>query len=585
MKILCKIKNILISFNVSTKRFPLTVVLSALTSFAFIIQTEISVSENANLHQTLTRIAMILCLSIPLSLIINFLFERYEDIKNSSKILIYLSSIVFLIIYYIFFLNKINMISSTRYAALNLALYLIALIIPYFYDKENIELYSVRLLTRFFITILYSIVLQLGISAILFTIDKLLGIHVYSNLYIYVWFLICGIFFPGYFLAEVPKKDENLILSDYSKVLKILLLYIVIPLLSVYTIILYIYFGKLVFTLQWPKGLVANLVLWYSAITSIVIYLVYPLIIENSWLKTFIFYITKFIIPLIIILFLSIGIRIKAYGITENRYFVVALGLWVLIIMLYFNISKKKKNIFLPLSLAIIIILSVFGPFNAYSASVLSQSKRFENILIKNNMLSENKAIRPSTNIPDKDKKEISSILTYFENYHSFNDLKYLPKGFQMQDMKNVFGFEYMYSWSTNETNNYFSYFLYDLNTPIEIKGYDYLFNFRYPGNLQSQSKERLKVEYSYDTRIIKIFLDNNKLFEKDLTLIAKDINNKYGFQSEGKVSLSDMTYTFENEKLKIKFIIFSVNGNEDTTSKDNIRINSIEFDLLVNIK
>lgn len=210
MKILCKIKNILISFNVSTKRFPLTVVLSALTSFAFIIQTEISVSENANLHQTLTRIAMILCLSIPLSLIINFLFERYEDIKNSSKILIYLSSIVFLIIYYIFFLNKINMISSTRYAALNLALYLIALIIPYFYDKENIELYSVRLLTRFFITILYSIVLQLGISAILFTIDKLLGIHVYSNLYIYVWFLICGIFFPGYFWQKYLKRMKIL---------------------------------------------------------------------------------------------------------------------------------------------------------------------------------------------------------------------------------------------------------------------------------------------------------------------------------------------------------------------------------------
>ncbi|QCX34182.1 DUF4153 domain-containing protein [Caloramator sp. E03] len=584
MKIFNQIKKILISFKQSIRRFPLTLTLSTLTSIILIAQLEISKSENANLHETLSRFAMILALSIPVSLIITFLFERYKKVKKSAKFLIYFVSLVFLIIYYLFCLEKFDMVSTTRFIALNLAFYLIALITPFFYNRENLELYTIKLVTRFFVTMLYSVVLQSGIGAILFTIDKLLGIHVYSNIYIYMWFLICGIFIPGYFLAGIPNEDEDILSIEYSKVLKILLLYIIMPLISIYTIILYIYFIKIVIAFQWPKGIVANLVLWYSAITSIVIFLIFPLKDENSWVKYFIFYITKIIIPLIIIMFLSIGIRIKAYGITENRYFVVALGIWVFIVMLYYNISKIKKNIFLPLTLSIIAILSVIGPWSSYSLSVLSQNKRFESILIKNKMLN-NKTIKPSANISDEDKKDISSILSYFERYHSFKELKYIPDNFQISDMKSIFGFEYMDIWYNNEINDFFSYMLGDLSTPVDIKGYDYLFSFRYPKNINSQSNSRLKVEYSYDNQKIKIFLDNINVFEKDLSSIVKNIHNKYGYINKERIDLSDMTYIFETDRLNIKLIMFSINGMKDTASKDNIKINSIEFDLLVRIK
>lgn len=582
MKMFNQIKKILISFRQSIKRFPLTLALSTLTSIILIAQLEISKSENTNLHEALTRFAMVLALSVPVSLIITFLFERYKSIKKTAKILIYLISLGFLIIYYLFFLKKFDMISTTRFIALNLSFYLIALITPFFYNRKNLELYTIKLITRFFITILYSVVLQSGISAILFTIDKLLGIHVYSNIYIHVWFLICGIFIPGYFLAGVPNEDEDILSIEYSKVLKILLLYIIMPLISIYTIILYIYFIKIVIAFQWPKGIVANLVLWYSAITSIVIFLISPLKDENNWVKYFIFYITKIIIPLIIIMFLSIGIRIKEYGITENRYFVVALGIWVFIVMLYYNISKIKKNIFLPLTLSIIAILSVSGPWSSYSLSVLSQNKRFERILIKNKMLN-NKTIKPSSNISDRDKKDISSILSYFERYHSFKELKYIPDNFQISDMKSIFGFEYMDIYS--EINDFFSYMLGDLNSPVDVKGYDYLFSFRYPKNVNSQSNSRLKVEYSYENQNIKIYLDNVNVFEKDLSSIVKNIHNKYGYINKERIDLSDMTYIFETDKLNIKLIMFSINGMKDTASKDNIRINSIEFDLLIKIK
>jgi len=57
------------------------------------------------------------------------------------------------------------------------------------------------------------------------------------------------------------------------------------------------------------------------------------------------------ILPLLAMMFIAMGIRINAYGITENRYFVLAAGLWVTGSMLYLIISKEPRNVYLPASL------------------------------------------------------------------------------------------------------------------------------------------------------------------------------------------------------------------------------------------
>ena len=52
-------------------------------------------------------------------------------------------------------------------------------------------------------------------------------------------------------------------------------------------------------------------------------------------------YFPKAILPLIVMMFISIGIRINAYGLTENRYYVVALGIWAFLVMIYFAFGKN----------------------------------------------------------------------------------------------------------------------------------------------------------------------------------------------------------------------------------------------------
>jgi hypothetical protein len=472
----------------------------------------------------------------------------------------------------------------TRYIALSIAFYFAALLIPYFYERTNFELYVIKLILRFFTTLIFSIVLQLGISAILLTIDSLLGIQVYSNLYLYIWFIICGIFAPTFFLAGVPPNNLELEVEDYPKILKILLLYIVIPLISVYTLILYLYFAKVLITYKWPVGLVGHLVLWYSVISIFVIFLVYPLIAESKWVKNFIFWFPKLILPLIIMMFVSVGIRVSAYGITENRYFVLALGLWALGIMLYWSIARKNRNIVLPLSLAVIVFLSVIGPWSAYSTSIFSQNNRFKGILSKYNMIKDNTIIKPSSTIKAEDEKEINAILKYFNNSHSLMNVKYLPKDFKLTEVKNLFGFEYKDDYYGPQDNVYFSYSLNFVSSPHNISGFDYLFNFRYPGNTQNQSNQKIKAEFNRESQEFMMNYNGIEIYKRSLSDFAEELYEKYGTTSDKTITSEEMTFVDENKDVKIKFLFINIYGNRNT-AENKTTIENMEFDVLVDIK
>src|SRR5690606_32311453 len=153
--------------------------------------------------------------------------------------------------------------------------------------------------------------------------------------------------------------------EDYSIVLKVLLLYIVIPLLTAYTAILYIYFIKIIISWEWPIGLVSHLVLWYALIVTAVLFLITPMRDENKWANIFSKWMPIIILPILIMMFISMGIRINAYGVTENRYYVVVMGLWIFGIMVYYSLVKKPLNILLPTTLAVIALLSVLGPLSS----------------------------------------------------------------------------------------------------------------------------------------------------------------------------------------------------------------------------
>ena len=160
-------------------------------------------------------------------------------------------------------------------------------------------MYVITIFTGFFITLIYSIVLYSGLSVILFTVDKLLGIIIPGKLYYYTWLFVVFIFALSYFLTGIPLENQEITPKSYPKLLKILLLYIIMPLLTAYTIILYVYFGKIIVTWRWPIGILSNLVLWYSVIVTILLFFITPISKEINFANKFLKFAPKIILPLL----------------------------------------------------------------------------------------------------------------------------------------------------------------------------------------------------------------------------------------------------------------------------------------------
>lgn len=581
MRLLKSLKSMLQSLYNSVKCFPVTISLSTLTTVMVIMAIEAAKIKTGNLSEVYIRLGMATALGIPISLLFKFVFERLEKRSLVAKVSSYILGGAFLVLYYLFWLPDFEMVSITRYLGVTLAFYLLALAAPYCFQRVNFEIYITRLITRFIITLVFAGVLQMGLYAILLTLNGLLGVAIYPNLYLYIWITILGVFAPVHFLGGVPSSDLDR--KDFPEVLKVLLLYIIMPLLAIYTLILYIYFAKIIITLQWPVGLVGHLVLWYAVISTITIFLITPLESDNKWVKTFIFWFTKVMLPLLVMMFFSLGKRIEAYGITENRFYVLILGLWVLGTMLYWNFSRRRNNISLPLSLAILALVSVCGPLSSYAISIKSQTNRFYNIVTRYDMLSDQKLKTPKTEISDADKKEINEIIKYFQSNHTLKDLKYLPEDFGVAQMPEFFGFEYQ-RYGGIDGKQYFLYVAQNPTGPLGIKDYDYLFDFYTFNKPKILADDQIKAEYDPEKKELKIEYQGELVYQKSFWEYLNHIyeNHKSSLTSQ-TLENKEMEIIDENDRVKVKILFTKLNGYTD--SQKEINFTAEEFYLLVKLK
>ncbi len=586
MKILHALNAVLIGFYSSIKRFPVTIGFSTAASVIVIILTEMDGAAAQNTTDLLKRIAMILALGVPLSLCVQLGFERCGIASNRTKTIVHVAGAALLVLYFLFLLPDFHPVSIIRYVAFNLALYLAFVILPYFYKRERFERYAITLSVRFLITGVYSAVLFAGIAIILFTINKLLAVAIPETAYFNVFVLISGVFAPCFFLAGIPAGEQTSESNDYSKPLKILLLNIVIPLIIAYTAILYIYFAKIIVTLQWPEGLVGHLVLWYSIVSIGVVLYITPLRGENKWARMFISGFPKIILPILVMMFISIGIRIDSYGVTENRYFVVAVGLWVWGTMIYWSLVKKPRNIMIFLALACIAILSVAGPWSAFSISKFSQNQRFERILLKHDMIRDNAIVKPAVAIPNTDKKEISQIISYFYKSHHIQDLHLIPKDFKTGQMESVFGFPYEPGQYGPAENEFFYFNASPSDKPVSIKGYDYLIDLRGYEQETGLSENDLAIQYdnkNEDARI-RVLYQGTSIYDKPLASFIKQLSDAHMETDNKEIKPEEATFTDQTDRIELTLIVANVNGtrNRDT---GQLAIKGMDGYILVKIK
>ena len=344
MKLIQTIKQQLKGLSTSISRFPVSTLLSFILFTLLVMLNERSIDGSNT--DVLEKMAIVTTLGFFLSVSLTQILERIKT-KLPKIPVVLAGTLGFMAIYYFFFLKEINNVTMIRSGGT-----LVFLIITVFYtlkkkDDTDYERYVMKIFSGFFITFLYAGVLFLGIAFIIFTVNALFDANIDGKWYLYSFYASTFIFGSPLLLSKLPEKDEMVADTPYSKVFRALLLYIVIPLIIIYTVILYVYFVQILVTQEWPRGLVSNLVLWYAAFSVGVIFFIYPIVEEAPIARLFKTWFPRAIIPILVMMFVSIGLRINQYGFTESRYYVVLLGLFVLGSMVYFSIIKKSTILFL----------------------------------------------------------------------------------------------------------------------------------------------------------------------------------------------------------------------------------------------
>ena len=576
MKVIERIKGQFAGLGDSFLRYPVTVLLSITLMVILIIQNERNIDGIYD-TEMLRRLAMTAAIGMLASISLKHLQERFWPDKP-ALILVAVPSALLMALYYIFFTEDMNQISGMRFIG-----FLLTLIIAVFYTlklktNRNYEPYVIRIFSGFFLTVLYSGVLYFGISAILFTINALFDADIDGKWFFYFFLMVTFIFGALMFLSKLPEKEEPFESYPYSKALKILLLYIVIPLITIYTGILYVYFIKILLTQEWPRGLVSNLVLWYSVVSAAVIFFITPILEENKLATLFRTWFPRILLPILGMMFVSIGKRIAQYGVTENRYFVVLLGIWVLLIMVYFIVKKKLTNIFIPVTLSIFALVSILGPLSAFSVSNFSQNQRFTALLEKNDML-QSGSIQPGTGVSEEDRRNISSIVSYFDSRDS-SKLKYVADDFEYNDFERVFGFKREDYYGYQQMD--YIYLSTDMDqSGIRIEGFDYLFTVNY--NTKTAETDGLTIQVDNVTDLI-VSLNGQLIMTEDLSEDIERIVSENEEQMEkAQISFEDAIILKENDSVSVKLILRELSARKTSDSK--LDFDYINFNILVQLK
>jgi len=312
---------------------------------------------------------------------------------------------------------------AQRYGHLTVTLHLAVSVVPYVAVAEShgIWQYNRALLFRFLLATLYAGVLFAGLALALAAIDNLLGIDVPDLHYPRLFLLIAFFFHPAFFLAGVPADFAELERSRYyPAALRILSVYVMLPLVAVYVTILTLYLGKIVVTGMWPSGWTGYLVSSLAAAGIFSLLAVHPERIarKRGWIDRYALSFWIAIVPAAVMVLLALWQRIEQYGITERRYLLGVLAVWLGVIALHRVITRTRGIKAIPLTLTLIGAATFVGPWSAYAVAERSQAARVAEILATHGVLDGGRVGSETVEIPYDDWEQVEEAVGYLVDNH-----------------------------------------------------------------------------------------------------------------------------------------------------------------------
>lgn len=393
-----------------------------------------------------------------------------------------------------------------RYFQLTLALDLAVAIAPFLGRGESNGFWQFnrRLFLRFFLSGIYATVFFGGLALAILAVDRLFDLKVDSDVYPRLWFFTVFLFMPWHFVAGVPRDLAALEHdTEHPKGLRIFSQYLLVPLVVLYLAILYAYTAKILLSREWPQGWVGWLVSGASGFGVLTVLLLQPgrPEPERRWVDRFARGFEIAILPLLVLLFAALSRRVDQYGMTERRYWLLILGVWLGGVALYLLVRRGGGIKAVPATLALTALVTSFGPWGAYQVSIRSQAGRLERLLARHGLLSGGLVTRGTADVPNEDVREISAVVDYFVSYHGVGSLdryvesetargrdatpRWRARGDAREAFMKAMGLEYLRSWESPESEERY----YARNQMRDVAGYERMFDCYFLRGVQTEAK------------------------------------------------------------------------------------------------
>ncbi len=521
--------------------------------------------EDVGNKEVLRKIAMCSSLGLVLFLSSSLFFDTSKQ-WASKRFFVKPFLLLLVIGYYFTFSYEPKEIELLHFFVLNVCFHLsvsFAAFINKGFTVDEFWEFNKRLFLRILTAGLYSGVLFAGLSLAITALKELFNLEIRGEAYGHLFFTIAGIFNTLFFLAGVPKLNAEKLETEYPKGLKAFTQFVLLPLVSIYLIILIAYEGKILITMSLPYGWVSILILIYAIFGILSFLLIFPIshLEDNKWMKTFNKWFYYFLVPLLGLLYWAITYRLTKYGFTPERYYVLVLALWLTFIVAYFLTTKSQHLKLIPLSLCLTGLLTIYGPQSAQSVSKSSQLNRFVNYMHQNDI----------KRLSEEDQIEMSSVVDYIITYHGhellienaehkLDSIASQGIGTLQHKTMTALGLEYHSNGYGSHAKEYFN--ISSSSTKLhEISGYDFIAELSTYGNIDCDSCLNLNgknyaIRTAKNAGILTLNINDDKI-----VIDAEAFANNLKPATTTVYKQAELTQVVENENFRVKVVYADLSG------------------------
>ncbi len=258
-----------------------------------------------------------------------------------------------------------------------------------------------------------------GLSLAFFALEGLFVLHVHRDVYAHLATALFGSVAPWFALSAYP-ADVRSLDSDvpFPGALRSFAQWVMVPLVSVYAIILLVYAAQIGFKGEWPKGMVGWLVSWAGALGLMTNLVLLPMAEKHElkWLRLFLRGFYAALIVFAGLLALATYRRVSEYGWTEERVLLALLSGWFFGLALFFTLRPSATRQWIPATIGILALITCSGPLSPTFISQRDQTQRLEKLLERIGVRKNGTAVALTTDLDVKTRRQLWDQIDFFSD-------------------------------------------------------------------------------------------------------------------------------------------------------------------------